>query len=279
MRIISNKSIVLICFLFMITKYSSQSQTYGLISYNKAVNISGKQRMLSQKMAKAFLFLAHGVDNTEIKKELSSSKFIFEKQLQIIKENGKKSSAIKLLVKQTEKLWYNFKGLISAEPTLENARKVLDLNTDLLKSCHQIVMQIESLSSYSSKYFNNYDQEAVIIVNKSGKQRMLSQRLGLYYLACTLFPKEMADYRGVLKETFEEFDYAIGYLLISSYNTTESEEEIGEIMGIWENYVSNKKEFYNGKFDLVDVFKTTNNLTKRFNKITGIYEVVAKNRL
>ncbi|TYA71920.1 type IV pili methyl-accepting chemotaxis transducer N-terminal domain-containing protein [Seonamhaeicola marinus] len=257
----------------------AQSQNYGSISYNKAVNISGKQRMLSQKMSKSFLLLAYGANNGDIKRELTSSKFIFQKQLEIIKENGKNASVIKLLVKKTEKIWQEFKYLIEAEPNLQNAKRVLNLNTDLLKSCHAIVQQIESMSGYSSKFFNNYDQELVTIINKSGKQRMLSQRLCLYYTACTLFPKNTSEYKQVLQETYTEFNDAIGYLLINSYNTTESEEEIGEIMNIWENYVNNKHDFLNTKFNLVDVFKTTNDLTSRFNKITGIYETVAKNKI
>lgn len=257
----------------------SQSQKYGSISYNKAVNISGKQRMLSQKMSKSFLLLTYGANNEEIKRELTSSKFIFQKQLEIIKENGKHSTVIKLLVKDTEKKWQVFKTLIEAEPNEQNAKKVLNLNTDLLKSCHAIVQQIESMSGYSNKFFNNYDQELVTIINKSGKQRMLSQRLCLYYTACTLFPKHKKEYQKILEATYTEFNDAIGYLLINSYNTTASEEEIGEIMHIWENYSSNKSHFIDTGFDLVDVFKTTNDLTTRFNKVTGIYESVAKSKI
>ncbi len=273
------KVYLLICLTLVTFKISAQSQKFGSISYNKAVNISGKQRMLSQKMSKSYLLLAYGVNNEEIKKELSSSKFIFEKQLQIIKDNAEGSTATKLLIKNTEKIWEKFKRLIQSEPNLANAKGVLNLNTDLLKSCHAIVLQIESMSGYSNKFFNNYDQELVIVINKSGKQRMLSQRLGLYYTACTLFPKNKSEYKKVLEDTFKEFDNAIGYLLINSYNTTESEEEIGEIMRIWETYVMDKAGFIDGGFDLVDVYTTTNSLTTRFNKVTGIYETVAKNKI
>ena len=60
------------------------SQEYGSISFGKAVNISGKQRMLSQKMSKAFLLMSKGINNPMVARELKSSKFIFAKQLDIL---------------------------------------------------------------------------------------------------------------------------------------------------------------------------------------------------
>ncbi|MBU2951120.1 type IV pili methyl-accepting chemotaxis transducer N-terminal domain-containing protein [Tamlana agarivorans] len=256
----------------------SQSQKYGSISYNKAINISGKQRMLSQKMSKAYLLLANGIYNDKIKKELSSSKFIFERQLMILKDNAE-TDLIKLRIKNIEGLWEDFKPLITSNPDLKTSKKIMNMNTKLLKSCNDLVLSIESLSSYSNNFFSDNNQELVEIINVSGKQRMLSQRLCLYFTACSLFPKEKDEYEKVLEATYSEFNDKIGYLLINSYNTTETEEEFGYIMGEWESFQVNKKDFLKGEFGLESVFNTTNHLTTSFNKITGIYEKMVKQKV
>ncbi len=254
----------------------SQSQNYGSISYGKAVNISGKQRMLSQKMSKAYLLLTKGINNNEIKKELNSSKFIFEKQLEILTKNASTSN-VKLSIKNVQKIWSEFKTIISSQPNFANSGDVMRLNTTLLKACHELVLSIEQSSNYNNQFFKDKNQDLVKIINTSGKQRMLSQRLCLYYTAVTMFPNEKTEYKKVLNQVFDEFDSVIGNLLISNHNTTELEEELGSVMSIWEKFQTNKRGFTNGDFPLEEVFTTTNQLTRSFNKITGIYEGLTSN--
>ncbi len=258
-------------------KIHSQSANYGAISFNKAVNISGKQRMLSQKMSKAYLLITKGINSPEIKKELNSSKFIFEKQLDILSKNAS-SSAVKLSIKKVRKLWSGFKKIIESPPSFMNSQNITKLNSDLLSACHELVLSIEVSSNYSNQFFKNKNQDLVSIINTSGKQRMLSQRLCLYYTASSMFPNEKIEFKRILTMVFEEFDGVIGDLLISSYNTTESEEELGSVMSLWEKFQSNKRGFINGRdFSLEEVYTITNELTKSFNRITSIYEVIAKN--
>ncbi len=267
--------ILIVIVLFNLKHVTGQSQNFGSINYNKAVNISGKQRMLSQKMSKAYLLLSKGVNNEKIKKELTSSKFIFERQLDILNQNAK-SSSTKLYLRKVYGLWTEFKGIINETANLNNSLKIMNLNTELLSACHQVVKSIETSSNYSNKFFSNNDQELVKTINVSGKQRMLSQRLCLYFTAIKVFPKNKSEYQTVLKEVFEEFSDVISYLLINTYNTTETEEEIGVVMAAWENYQANKKKFLDGDFELIDVYNVTNDLTKSFNKITGLYELVSE---
>lgn len=254
----------------------SQTQKYGSISYNKAINISGKQRMLSQKMSKSYLLISKGISNEDIKRELNSSKFIFEKQLDILTQNAS-GGAIKLSIKNVKKIWEKFKGIIEAPPSFINSAEIVNINTQLLKACHELVLSIEVSSNYSNQFFKTKNQDLVNTINVSGKQRMLSQRLCLYYTAATMFPDKKNEYKSVLNSVFDEFDSVIGDLLISSYNNTEIEEELGIVMSVWEKFQTKRKQFLNGDFPLEEVYGTTNELTKSFNKITGIYEIIAKN--
>lgn len=263
--------------LLILNKITAQTQNFGSINYNKAVNVAGKQRMLSQKMSKAYLLMSNGVNNDKIKKELSSSKFIFEKQLDILNKNAERSST-KLFIKKVYDIWDDFKVIINKKASLNNSLRIIELNTKLLSACHQVVQAIENNSNYGNKFFENNDQKLVETINISGKQRMLSQRLCLYFTAIKIFPKNKADYQVILDEAFDEFSDVIGYLLINTYNTTETEEELGVVMAQWEKYQANKRKFLDAEFNLIEVYNTTNDLTKSFNKITGLYEIVSENR-
>jgi len=253
-----------------------QSKNFGTITFTKAVNISGKQRMLSQKMSKAYLLIAKGINDESIKKELNSSKFIFEKQLQILTKNAT-SAATKLSLKKVKKLWEDFRIVITSQPNNQNSLRIIKSNTGLLKACNDVVISIENSFNYNNKFFQNKNKELVSTVNISGKQRMLSQRLCLYYTATTMFQGDSSEHKKILNSVYSEFDNAIGELLISSYNSTEIEEELGAIMSYWEKFQMNKKGLSNQEFSLQEMFTTTNKLTKSFNKITGLYESISNN--
>ncbi len=271
------KTILITVMLLTIHTVTAQTQNFGSINYNKAINISGKQRMLSQKMSKAYLLMSKGINNEKIKKELNSSKFIFERQLDILNQNAKNSST-KLYLKKVYRLWSEFRSIIDETASIKNSQRIMALNTELLNACHQVVQSIEMSSNYNNKFFENNDQELIKTINISGKQRMLSQRLCLYFTAIKIFPKNKVEYQAVLDEVFDEFSDVISYLLISTYNTTETEEEIGVIMATWEQYQSSKRKFLEADFELTDVYSVTNSLTKSFNKITGLYELVAESQ-
>jgi len=254
----------------------SQTKNYGAITFEKAINIAGKQRMLSQKMSKAYLLVAKGINDDGIKKELNSSKFIFEKQIQILTKNAS-SSAVKLSLKKVTKLWDAFKVVITSPSNAQNSFRIINLNTELLNACNEVVVSIESNANYNNQFFQNKNKELVRTINKSGKQRMLSQRLCLYYTASSMFVRDNEEYKKTIERVFTEFDNTIGDLLISSYNSTEIEEELGSIMSIWEKFQTNKTGLLNGDFELQEIFTTTNDLTKSFNKVTGLYEGIATN--
>ncbi|WP_299223816.1 type IV pili methyl-accepting chemotaxis transducer N-terminal domain-containing protein [uncultured Aquimarina sp.] len=280
------KSMMLLFLIGMIvsgtnTISAQQSVKYGMLTFNKAVNISGKQRMLSQKMAKSYLYLVENPSDTKAKRDLLTSKIIFEKQNGIINQN----SAYKVTkdrIAKVDVIWAEFKKLIETTPNYDNAKKIVDLNTDLLKATNDVVSAVIVESKGANQSDANLleddgssesDLELKKMINMAGRQRMLSQRLALYYFAnqTTLKTKNSEQ---MLNNVFNELDGAITMLLISNFNNEQIDEKLGLAMSKWEQVKNSKEKLMNQGFKPVEMYKISNDLTKAFNAVTSLYEKV-----
>ncbi len=267
------KKIALTLLLLVITiSYTNAQNKYGMLTYNKAVNISGKQRMLGQKIAKIYVYLANNPNDAKAKRDLITSKIIFEKQNDILAKNTS-SNITKARLKEVENIWEKFSKILNNDPNAEDAKKIVRTNTLLLKASNSVVTSIiiESKKTGSSEESAEEDLELKKTINLSGKQRMLSQRLGLYYLANQGATKSPMTEK-TLNTVFEDLDNAISDLLISNYNTDKIEEALANAMGIWSEIRENKKKLLNQGFDNTKIYKLSNELTKAFNKVTSLYE-------
>ena len=140
---------------------------------NVAINKAGRQRMLSQRMAKAYFQIGQQVDVDRSKKVLDGSISTFDRQLVELK-NFAPTPELKDTYLKLEKSWLAYKDLlVGAAPSQPNGRKVLELSEQVLGLAHQGTVQLEKQSATT----------AGRLVNISGRQRMLSQRMGKFYQA------------------------------------------------------------------------------------------------
>ena len=140
---------------------------------NVAINKAGRQRMLSQRMAKAYFQIGQQVDVERSKKILDGSISTFDRQLVELK-NFAPTPEIKETYLKLEQSWLAYKDLlVGATPSQPNGRKVLDLSEQVLGLAHQGTVQLEKKSGST----------AGRLVNISGRQRMLSQRMAKFYQA------------------------------------------------------------------------------------------------
>ena len=267
-------TIILVC--SILSSALAQGDTYGNISFEKATNISGKQRMLSQRIAKVYLIKKAGASGTELNKELNSSIQLFQRNLSILESNGANSSSkVKASIKREKAQWELFKTKLSSSEK-PSTMQVISMSQDLLKKAHALVLAIEEESKYSKEFSgdNSNNQLKVETVNISGKQRMLSQRLCLYYTACRLFRKEKMDSKGLCNEVeniYAEMNKSLNSLLINDLNSFEIEENIGKILGYFNEIENNKRDFFNNRLPLSKIMSLSNSITSSYNVVTGQY--------
>ncbi|MDP2809394.1 MAG: type IV pili methyl-accepting chemotaxis transducer N-terminal domain-containing protein [Rhodocyclaceae bacterium] len=140
---------------------------------NSAINKAGRQRMLSQRIAKTYLQIGQNIDVDRSRRVLDGSIALFDRQLVELK-NFAPTPEIRDTYIQLEKSWLAYKdALVGAVPSKAGGRTVLDLSEEVLKLAHQGTVQLEKRSGTTTGR----------LVNIAGRQRMLSQRMAKFYQA------------------------------------------------------------------------------------------------
>lgn len=143
------------------------------ISMLEAINQAGRQRMLSQRMAKLYAQYVREIRQAEAQRLLGDSMALFEKQLGNLRGFAQQKNATEVIASydQLGSLWADYKKVVGAPATGEGLRQVAALNEKVLATANAATLQLEKLHGGSLGK----------LVNMSGRQRMLSQRISKFY--------------------------------------------------------------------------------------------------
>lgn len=270
------KVLFIICFLLFVCASYAQDAKFGKLSFEKAVNLSGKQRMLSQKIAKIVVLKSLGANGLNMERELKSAQTLFNRNLMIIKNNSVSQSAkVKAKVMAESKEWSRFKTILPTATA--NLEQFLSQSEMLLKKCRELVLAIEEASNYSKQisYSAATGQLRVKTINKSGRQRMLSQKMCLYYAVCRAFKsgKKSNVYCNGYVGIYNEMNRVINDLMVNELNDSEIDLVVSEILDIFQEIEDNKSKFVDNKTPLLTILKSTDNMLNNFNKLTNLYSI------
>ena len=231
------------------------------LSNAEAVNMSGLQRMLSQRIAKSYLMLGQRVSVQEATKQRETSIALFESNLKELKAYAPTPEMNEGL-KKVETVWMGYKKRVLQTPNRDEALTVIRQSDEVLKLSESVVKMVQEYSKVSSAR----------LVNISGRQRMLSQRIAKLYLTKSWG----LTYEGLdqdLTTAINDYENALAELTASPLNTDEIKQGLGKVQGIWKFSKSGFALSNENLYVPTAIANTTENLLKHMQAITKQYEV------
>ncbi len=235
-------------------------------SVSELVNKSGMQRMLSQRIAKAYFYSGNEISSKEAGLQMDMALDRFTKNHALLKANVKDSET-KDLLSIVESTFSEYRNLAKKPYNKENATRVLELSDTLLGVCHSVVLNIEDLTGASIDH----------IINISGKQRMLSQRAAKFYIA---YHSGFRDEDTVekLKNSIQDFESGLKKLMVERRNNREIKALLVKIKNEWARISPYFLKVRKGGLPIM-VLTATDEITKFSDRVTELYmDKIAKEK-
>jgi len=222
-----------------------------------AVNIAGKQRMYTQRMLKDYAMIGMGNTFGDPKKDLKETMQNFSAHLEALKSYAK-DDGIKKSLQEVETLWGSIQKILEGTPDIA---KVGTLQEDLEKL-------LKASDTVTQLFAKSSGKAAGEIVNISGRQRMLSQRMaGLYMLK--VWGVEDPKFKTKLDETLTLFKTSLAKLEKSPLNTDEINALLAKVKRSFVFFEMMNRS--HSKFVPTLIYKKSNDILKNMNSATLLY--------
>jgi hypothetical protein len=159
-----------------------------------------------------------------------------------------------------ERIWQPFKLQVLQRPQADQALQVIGQNQALLNASEALVQSIERHSG----------AKRVQLVNSSGRQRMLSQRIAILYHAAS-WRVPVTDLGTQLQQSVAEFDAALNELFAAPLNDAQSLALLDKVKAQWRFSQSGFRLSSDGRYIPTVICSSCDNLQLLMNQLTLLY--------
>lgn len=191
----------------------------------RALNLAGRQRMLAQRAAKAWVMRGLDLQAAQASAILSDS---LAAQKQQLAELGGilPNESVRVAHRNLEQHWERYRAVLAQSSVLGNAQAVYDASEEAQERAHRLTLAHERASAAPDRYR---------LINIAGRQRMLSQRAAKFYLL-GLWGVNVPAARLEMNFSRAEFSSGMGQLAAASNTHPSIRVTLDELDRAWIAY-------------------------------------------